>query len=121
MLLFITGPMSGHEDWNAHTFNATEDYFVQLDYKVCNPINLFISAEHGLSDFLVWEECMKITIPELCKCEGIIVLNGWEKSTGACMEVFLASKLKMRFFNQLGIDITRTIRPPSLILEGLIK
>jgi hypothetical protein len=114
MLLFIAGPMSGYEEWNFPAFYAAEESFRALGYEVCNPARLFTD----MIDVPSWEDCMRITIPELMKCDGIVLLDGWKKSQGASMELFLAQKIKIKVYGGFsGMDITDIV--PVLTLEGV--
>jgi len=41
---------------------------------------------------------MRRDIEALLKCESIVMLHGWEKSAGACLELEIAKELEMNIF-----------------------
>jgi hypothetical protein len=42
-----------------------------------------------------WHECMRYCVSRLAQCDGIALLQGWENSRGARLELDLADKLKI--------------------------
>jgi hypothetical protein len=44
-----------------------------------------------------WETCMKAAVTEMLKCDGVALLENWESSRGAVIEIELAEKLSMPF------------------------
>lgn len=89
MKVFISGPMSGYDNYNFPAFYAAEEKFKAQGYEVVNPARLFENVEVIPS----WEECMRITLRGLIECSAIHILDGWEFSRGASIEVSLASQL----------------------------
>jgi hypothetical protein len=83
---YISGPMTGIDDFNYPLFNRVAFCLEQMGYKVFNPA---MNDEEGLS----WAEYMKIDLPLVCKSDMVYVLPGWEKSRGALLEVYVAGTL----------------------------
>lgn len=93
MKVFISGPMTGHPEYNFPAFNQAAEMLTAQGYEVVNPASLF----SGLTSVPPWEECVKIAIVALMGCDAIYALEGWEKSRGANIEIDLARKLGYRF------------------------
>jgi hypothetical protein len=54
-------------------------------------------ADLKLSKDIPWEVSMKAAITEMLKCDGVALLENWESSRGAVIELELAEKLSMPF------------------------
>jgi hypothetical protein len=89
MKVYLAGPMSGYTDFNFPAFAAGAAMLRAKGYEVVNP------AEVNPDTTLTWEACLKADIPELLKCEGIVLMDGWTKSRGATLEAHIAQELRM--------------------------
>lgn len=91
MLIYISGPITGHDDY-LEKFKAAEDFLKRQGHDVINPawINepfAKTNARHG--DFLT--ACLRMMAP----CDAVYMLDGWKTSEGAKMEYKEAQRLKM--------------------------
>lgn len=90
--LYIAGPMTGLPEHNFPAFNAAEVRLQQVGYSTMNP------ARHGANDpSMTWSDYMRRDIADLLTVDGIALLDDWEASRGARLEVHIAQ--------QLGIDV----------------
>ncbi len=88
--LYIAGPMTGLPDFNFPAFNAAEAERQAAGYETRNP------ARHGAGEVgLEWADYLRRDIPDLLDCDGVALLNGWQKSRGARLEVHIATALDM--------------------------
>ena len=90
MIIYIAGPMSGLPDNNYPAFNAEAARLRAQGYEVRNP------AEGP--ECFSWSDYMRMSIRQLVTCDTIRLLHGWEESSGAMLEVYIADRLGMRFF-----------------------
>lgn len=96
--VYIAGPMRGRPDFNSAAFNEAEAAFTARGFRVWNP------ARHG-KDFAgtgldvadrpdfspnATARYMRRDLPEVLGCDVVAVLEGWEKSIGARIEVWVA-------------------------------
>ncbi len=87
--LYLAGPMTGIEDFNYPAFHAAAKALRARGYAVINPAEAF-----GGDQALSFDTYMRYDLICLLKdCDGIVVLDGWEKSPGAVLEVSVASAL----------------------------
>jgi hypothetical protein len=105
-LTYISGPMTGLPDFNRPAFNNAADYLRSQGLNVWNP------AEEFDSNYLYPRKVyMRRDIEALLKCESIVMLNGWEKSSGARLELEIARELEMNVFylgdNNLSKETTK--------------
>ena len=119
MRLYIAGPMTGLPAWNFPAFDGAAVYLRGCGYEVTNPADLDRAA--GFSEgqptapagFL--RAAMKRDLAAICDCDGIAVLEGWQSSMGACIEVALAVRLGLRIIDaetleDLTDDVTEYVR-----------
>jgi hypothetical protein len=98
-LVYIAGPMSGYPRWNKAEFDHAESIIALRGQEPINPFNLSPvpekdSHEFNKDDFeILWRDCMRRAVTALAKSDKVVVLNGWEKSRGARVEVQLALDL----------------------------
>lgn len=90
--LYLSGPMTGIENFNFPLFNTIANQLREEGYEVINP------AEIGSVDWS-WEENMRKCLEELTRADAIVVLPNWEKSNGATVEVSTGLMLGMRVYN----------------------
>ncbi len=89
MKIYVAGPMTGYLDFNFPAFHAEAARLRALGYQVANPAEINADASPD------WADCMRADIRELVTCDAVALLDGWEKSKGANLEVHIASELGM--------------------------
>lgn len=87
--VYIAGPMTGLPEFNFPAFNAMAATMRAEGWRVENP------AEHGIVDGAEWADYLRYDIGLLATCEAVMLLPGWSKSRGACLEVSIARQLDM--------------------------
>ena len=87
MILYISGPMTGYENYNYPAFHAAQEDLESVGYTVLSPAN------HPLRDDWEWVDYMEADIALAFQAEGFATLEGWEKSKGARIEVAIADSL----------------------------
>jgi nucleoside 2-deoxyribosyltransferase len=96
MKIYISGPMTGIQDFNKETFEDAEKILREAGFVVVNPHKL---PEH--TGQATWEAFMRKDIRELCVCDAIVMLPGWHKSRGAKIEFMLAVELGLHLFHSV--------------------
>nr|EDU9551452.1 DUF4406 domain-containing protein [Salmonella enterica subsp. enterica] len=84
-VIYITGPMSGLEDFNRNNFDAVAAMLKAIGHTVLNPALL--------PDGLTYGQYIKISKTMLECADTIYLLEGWQDSAGATAEHALAKKL----------------------------
>lgn len=84
--IFISGPMSGMEDFNTPLFNRVEELLRERGFSPFNPAWMKVDDNWDCGDLL------SIDIAALNMCDAICMLPGWLKSTGARLEYDFAVK-----------------------------
>lgn len=82
--IYIAGPMSGLPDLNYPAFNAMAERLRALSFEVENP------AENPPPKCESWLGYMRMAVAQLATCDAVVMLPGWSKSKGACIERQLA-------------------------------
>ena len=88
--VYISGQISGLEkDDYMERFAKAEKELTERGYSVINPAK--VNAQ--LPDDTTYEEYMKMSLTMLEMCDYIYMLNGWQNSSGACLEYQYAKTL----------------------------
>lgn len=87
MRIYLSGPMTGIADNNFPEFHKWAETLRSTGYEVVSPAEI---QEVG-----TWELCLRADLRELCTCDGIAIMPGWEKSKGANLELHVAHRLGM--------------------------
>lgn len=87
--VYIAGPMTGIAEFNFPAFNSEADRLRAEGLTVLNP------ADHGIVEGAEWADYLRHDIAGLATCQRIHLLQGWEKSKGARLEVTIAQALGM--------------------------
>lgn len=87
-MLYLSGPMTGYPDHNVLEFAYAAENLRYKGYGVVNPADF-------PRDLDSWEEYVKRDLRDMLTCQGVAVLDGWQESRGAALEVDLAHQLKL--------------------------
>lgn len=85
--IYLSGPMTGLPDLNFPAFNAEAARLRALGYAVVNPAEINTDAAKS------WSECMRADVRALCDCDTIALLPGWQRSSGAHLEMHIAHRI----------------------------
>lgn len=89
--VYISGPITGRvEKEYKSDFNSTELWLTGLGYDVVNPIS------DGVIEGWGWSDYMRRDIKQLCSCDYIYFIKGWENSKGCCLEHDIAFQLGIK-------------------------
>ena len=100
-LIYIAGPMTGIEHFNAPAFYAAERQLIEAGYSTINPARvdleerslntLGMTGHEDLSaEGFDYGEVIDEALAQVKGCDGVATLDGWEDSTGATVEVAYA-------------------------------
>jgi len=88
--IYICGPVTGRRPQEAvKHFDGTEKKLRETfkeSIGIVNPMRLCSSE-------MDWHKAMRLCVSELAKCGGIALLQGWQRSKGAALELKLAQEL----------------------------
>lgn len=97
---YISGPMRGYPELNYPAFQDSWEYLSKKypDSNFINPVDLSKEVEL-IYENPDWEDYLEYDIECIeNKCDGIIMILGWEKSEGANLEKYVAEKLGLEIF-----------------------
>jgi hypothetical protein len=97
--VYIAGPMTGLPEFNFPAFAAAAKELRAQGCNVVSPHELSIQADpslsHGADAKLPYEFYLRNSLKALLGCDEVVLLPGWERSKGACLEREIAQALKM--------------------------
>jgi len=103
--VYLSGPITGKPNDNIEEFEKYKQKFKNLNYEVVNPHDLF--TREFVDDLnrklenkdITFEEYhgtfMRTDIKAMMDCDFIAVLNGYENSKEANIEVYIARNINM--------------------------
>ena len=98
MRLYISGPMTGIREFNYPAFMEAERQLSKVGYEgILNPAR--INETHNKEGIeRNWTWYMRHALIMVCEADGIALLEGWENSRGAKIEVEVATALTLPVF-----------------------
>jgi hypothetical protein len=109
-VIYISGPMTGIPEFNFPAFNAAAERLRAEGHAVVNPAELDVQ---DAGKAMEWADYLRRDIKALMDCKAIALLPGWDKSRGATLEHYIATKLGMRV-----IDLTEAQADSCVQLKG---
>lgn len=101
--IFISGPMTGYENFNFPEFDYWEYVLREIGgYDVVNPAHISrkFKKEEVLKHGEVFKKMVDMQLDELETCDILFLLDGWEKSEGARNELLAALELGLKIVLQ---------------------
>jgi hypothetical protein len=112
--IYISGPMTGHDDHNFPAFHAAAARFRQAGWEVANPAENF----GGRTD-LPREAYLRADMVMLAQCDTIAMLPGWEDSRGAKLEYTVARELGCAVIDAATLRSLENAPTPTVDLHRL--
>lgn len=88
--IYVAGPMTGLPEYNLPAFAAATLELQALGHDAVNP------GRRGADPAKTWQDYMRAGIADLITCDAVALLDGWERSKGATLELQIARALEMR-------------------------
>ncbi len=124
---YIAGPMRGYKHFNFPAFDTAEQDAHSKGLSVISPAQMdrangidpvnypesAIMAETNSLNEIVTRDCEMLVALSADNGDGMILLTGWEKSTGARAEVAIGLWLKLQF--RLADDLNILVNPDDII------
>ncbi len=91
--IYIAGKVTGESHIEcAVNFSRAVNYLRGYGFLPINPLEV-------VNDWnCPWEKAMRLTIAEMMKADAVLMLDNWTNSTGASIELELATNLKIPVF-----------------------
>lgn len=95
--IYLSGPMSGLPDFNRDAFFAAEKQLSAcMDARFINPARINGEVQDGWQ----WQDYMRVALRAMMDADSIYMLDGWENSKGAQLELDIARKMGMPVYYQ---------------------
>lgn len=124
---YVAGPMRGIDNFNFPAFDAARDLGNRLGFSIISPADMDRKsdvhedtniAEIDVRTFVERDvNALLSLIPE--RRDGIALLPGWEGSTGALAELFIARWLGLRIVSAITFEEFTGGSPADIIAEGI--
>ncbi len=97
MRLYLAGPMTGIEDYNYPAFHEAAARWRSAGHTIVNPAESF-GGDQGKpkSVYMRWD------ISEILGVDGLVVLPGWQSSSGASLEVAIANAIDKPVYDAMS-------------------
>jgi len=93
--VYISGPITGVPD-HVEKFEAAFVALSRTGHNPVSPVDIGRALKYRMGREPTWEEYMREDIKVLMNCDGIYMLDGWNKSKGAGVEKELAEELDIK-------------------------
>ena len=97
MRVYLSGPMKGYPESNFPAFNAFAAALRARGHEVVNPAEIDPGMPQPEEGSPGWQAfylaCLRADIKALCDCEAIALMPGWERSSGAHLELHIAHRV----------------------------
>jgi len=90
MLIYVAGPMTGLPDFNYPAFRSAAAELRALGFDVEDPST---NTNPTPGDYHGW---LRAGLAQLIRCDAIALLDGWEASGGARLEVNVGATIGLR-------------------------
>lgn len=107
MKLYLSGPMSGIENFNFAAFASAAEYLRGKGYYVVSPAEAD-EEDGGVVDgkaTMSWGDYIRRDIQLLLDVDGVVTLPGWRNSRGARLETYVARELGMPHYHLIPNSI----------------
>jgi len=108
--------MTGYPDWNYPAFNEMATWLRNTyGCEVFNP-----AEEFDGDSTLPWEQYMRRDIEAITKCDAVVVLQGWQNSLGATLEVAVAFAIGLKVLDQAMLPLNCAVDPREAVASLLV-
>lgn len=115
--VYIAGPMRGYPEFNFPAFDKARDEFLQNGWNVISPADIDRAAGFSQSvpdqpldqRTFAYRDFYALFLLAHLKNGAIAMLHGWEKSTGAVAEFFLARWLGLKILDAQSGQLLKVI------------
>lgn len=113
MRVYICGPMRGYPEFNFPAFDVAEETLRHAvwngeTFETVNPARMDrevgfdpTDGDTDVTERFV-EDALRRDIAQITECKGLVLLDGWENSTGANLELSVARNIGLRIFRLNG-------------------
>lgn len=96
--IYISGAISHHDiDERRTAFEACARFCELCGFEAVNPF------DNGVGDDADWREHMRVDLKMLLGCDAICMMDGWEESKGAKLELDVASTCGMTVYYETSV------------------
>jgi len=123
---YIAGPMRGYPHYNYPAFDAARDRLAQMGHVTISPADIDRAAGEGdlpeeavntaaQQGVYAYRDFHALKVLSAKHGDGVAVLPGWEASTGATAEVYLARWLGLSVIDALTGESLDALDPEALL------
>jgi len=88
MKIYLSGP-----DNNVPAFNRDAKALRDAGHDVVSPAEIFVDGDVSEPDF--YNRCLRADLKAMMDCDAIALMDGWENSRGAHLELSVAHRVGM--------------------------
>jgi hypothetical protein len=93
--IYVSGPMTHFPEYNRPAFCSACEELRALGYEVVSPHEVKLDINPNWTELEKWDAYMRADIALLLQAKSVVVLEHWQSSRGALLEVHIAHALKM--------------------------
>ena len=113
MKIYIAGPIRHRPQKNRPAFDAAKQMLIEAGHEAVTPFDLASSSETDANETNVTPElCRRFAVRDvtvIAECDGIYMLDGWERSIGARAEYAVAVWCQLRNISRARVRRALTL------------
>lgn len=105
MRVYISGPMSGLPEFNFPAFHSVARWLRERGFEAVNPAEITPQGEQSPPadaspdvHKAYWRKCLRADIKALMDCDALVLLQGWQGSDGAQLELHMAHRVGIKVY-----------------------
>tara|TARA_R110002020_G_scaffold132746_6_gene296349 strand:+ start:230 stop:574 length:345 start_codon:yes stop_codon:yes gene_type:complete len=102
MKIYLSGPMTGIEDYNYPAFRHRAMVLREAGYEVFNPAETDNGYQDHPRSYYLKKDVIAIT-----ECDAVALMEGWENSLGVLLELHVAVAIGLPIYD--AVDFRRTL------------
>lgn len=122
--IYLAGPMRGYEDFNFPAFDAAAAWLRDFGWVVLSPADR--DRDHGFDETantmegFDLEAAMRHDLTWVIEADGIVLLPGWEESTGARIERLVAETCGKQTWLWAGVGNGAAVMDHRVMMKAVI-
>lgn len=102
--VYLSGPMTGLPELNRENFERAAKSLRSQGFEVVNPHDIRPAVGPDATVDEAWKAALRADLAAMMTCDAVVLLPGWEKCSGANLELHVAHRVGLEIWSFPGRD-----------------